>query len=175
MTHVLALVIGFAAAVGMLVYVVVFFSLFVVMPFGAPYVPTSDANRKRVRNMLRGGKRVLELGSGDGRVMIDLAAANGSVDGYELNPILVWRSRRSLRKAGLSGRTRVFLRNFWNHGFGEYDAVCVYGIPYIMDRLGKKLRDELPAGAVVVSVGFPLPGWEPVRQDGTVRMYVHRG
>lgn len=159
----------------MLVYGVVYLSTVAVMPFGAPYVPTSVANRERVARFLRGRKRVLELGSGDGRVMIDLAKENGRVDGYEINPFLVWKSRRALRKAGLSDRTAVFRRNFWKYHLGEYDAVCVYGITYMMPRLERKLLEELSDGAVVVSVGFPFPDWKPSREDGTVRLYEKGG
>lgn len=162
---------GIAIILGMLVYTVFSLSSLVVMPFGAPYVPCNEENRKRLRAIVRGRKRVVDLGSGDGRVVCDLAASNKLVHGYELNPILVWKSRRALRKSGFSERTRVFRRNFWNHSFGEYDAVCVYGISYIMKRLERKLLDELRPGAMVVSVGFAFPNWEPVREEGAVRIY----
>ncbi|MEI7749727.1 MAG: hypothetical protein WCJ25_01855 [Candidatus Moraniibacteriota bacterium] len=165
------LIIGIVASIGLTLFAAVFLSSFAVMAVGAPYVPCSAVNRGRIRAAIRGRKRVLELGSGDGRVMIDLVAENGIVHGYEINPFLVWISRWRLWKLGLSRKTAMYRRNFWKYDFGEYDAVCVYGISYMMERLEKKLLEELPAGALVVSVGFPFPNWEPARQDGTVWVY----
>lgn len=171
LTQILVLFFGIVIILGTLIYLIFTLTSLVVMLFGAPYVPCSEENRKRLRAIVRGRKRVADLGSGDGRVMSDLAASNELVHGYELNPILVWKSRRTLKKSGFSGKTRVFRRNFWNHSFGEYDAVCVYGISYIMKRLERKLLDELRPGAMVVSVGFAFPNWEPIREDGTIRVY----
>jgi len=165
------LIIGIITNVALTFFTVVFLSSFAVMAVGAPYVPCSVANRERIRVSIRGRKRVLELGSGDGRVMCDLVAENGIVHGYEINPFLVWISRWRLWRFGLSRNTAVYRRNFWKYDFGEYDAVCVYGISYMMERLEKKLLAELPAGALVVSVGFPFPHWELARQYGTVRVY----
>ncbi|NTW13488.1 MAG: class I SAM-dependent methyltransferase [Candidatus Moranbacteria bacterium] len=170
MIYILPIILIFVG-VGLLFVLMIRLSALLVMPWGAPYVPCKEENRELIRTMIREKKRVLDLGSGDGRVVADLAAENETVHGYEINPFLVWKSRTTLRKAGLSGKTRIFRRNFWNCDLGEYDAVCVYGISYMMERLEKKLLSELPAGATVVSVGFRFPNWQPVRNEGAVWLY----
>lgn len=141
---------------------------------GPPYLPSKDVTiaemvtlarvkRGRGGKGTRSGTRVAELGSGDGRLAIALAEAGAHVDGYEINPYLVWRSRRNLRAAEranpeLTGRVRFYRKNFWKVDFSDYQAVTTFGIPHIMERLGRKLARELPAGSRVVSNAFPIPG-----------------
>lgn len=132
---------------------------------GPPYLPSKDVTIAEMVRLakIRKGTRVAELGSGDGRLAIALAEAGAQVDGYEINPYLVWRSRRNLRAAEranpeLAGRVRFYRKNFWKVDFRGYQAVTTFGIPHIMERLGRKLDRELPAGSRVVSNAFPIPG-----------------
>lgn len=138
---------------------------------GPPYLPSKDITitemiglvRVRSGKGPRTGTRVAEVGCGDGRLAIALAEAGARVDGYEINPYLAWRARRNVRQAEqrnpkLSGRVRIYRKNFWKVDFRDYQAVTIFGIPHIMERLGRKLARELPAGARVVSNAFPIPG-----------------
>jgi hypothetical protein len=49
--------------------------------------------------------------------------------------------------------------------------VVVYGIPYIMPRLERKLRAELRPGSRVVAHSFPFPNWEPIERHKRVYLY----
>lgn len=139
---------------------------------GAPYVPSSDA---KIREMVRlaaikPGERVADFGSGDGRVVMAFARAGAEAHGYEINPILVWLSRRRIRAAGLADRARIHYQSFWRVNAGPFDVVVVFGISHIMAGLGRKLRRELRLGTRVVSNAFLVPGWEPaVAADGVYR------
>jgi Protein-L-isoaspartate carboxylmethyltransferase len=76
---------------------------------GAPYIPTK---REGVIKMLklarvRPGCKALDIGSGDGRLVIALAQAGAEAHGCEINPVLVWWSRRKIKAAGLEGRAFI--------------------------------------------------------------------
>ncbi len=141
---------------------------------GPFFVPTRRKYVSRIIPMLnlKEGEKVIDLGSGDGRLLIAIAEAGGIAHGFEHNPLLVWRSRRNARKAGLQERIVVYGKNFWDADISEYDAVVIYGIPYIMARLEQKLRSELKKGARVVSYSFSFPTWKPIEKDKAVYLYV---
>jgi hypothetical protein len=149
---------------------------------GAFFVPMPRSDVPRVIRLLalhegdaaRGslsGEKAVDVGSGDGRLLIALAEAGAEAHGFEHNILLVWRSRRAIRKAGLSGKAFVHWSNFWKEDFSSFTAVTIYGIPYIMRRLERKLRAELRSGARVVSYSFTFPNWQLAQSDNRVYLY----
>ncbi|MBI3335210.1 MAG: class I SAM-dependent methyltransferase [Candidatus Portnoybacteria bacterium] len=143
------------------------------MVFGAPFVPS---NRETVKKMiiLAGVKpaiKAADLGSGDGRIVIALAKAGAEAHGYEINPLLVWWSRRRIRKEKLRGKAFIHWGSFWRHDLSSFDVITIFGISYIMRGLEKKLKEELKAGARVVSNEFIFPGWLSLKKDGGVYLY----
>ncbi len=139
----------------------------------APYV---GSKREKVERMLRLAKlietdRVVDLGSGDGRLVF--AAARKGVDeavGYEIHPLLVWRSKVLAKLLRLPQAT-FRAQSFWDVSLSEFNVVFVYQLPRVMIRLAKKFSEELPPGARIISNSFELPGWEPIVEEEGVRMY----
>ena len=130
---------------------------------GPLFVPTERRYVPHIIHFLKlqKGERVVDLGSGDGRLLIALAQAGAEAHGFEHNPMLVWRARRNIKKAGLEGKAFAHHGNFWKQDASRFSAVVIYGIPYIMLRLEQKLQRELPPGARVVAHSFPFPTWQP--------------
>ncbi len=158
-------------ALGMIVYII-FFSV-IPMVRGAFYAPT---NKEALETMVRlarveQGEKAIDIGSGDGRIVIALAKAGAIAHGYEINPLLVWWSRFKIRRAGLGNRAFIFWGDFWHQKFGSFDIVTVYGITYIMKGLEKKLRRELKPGTRVISHGFQFPTWQCSEQSLRVYLY----
>ncbi len=114
-------------------------------------------------------KKIIDLGSGDGTIVLALAEREHAVDGIEINPILAWKSQREVRKRGLSAH--IYRNSFWNVTLEPYDMVIVYGTTYLMPKLEKKLLAELRPGAVVASNYFEFPGWEVRESRGKVHFY----
>jgi cyclopropane fatty-acyl-phospholipid synthase-like methyltransferase len=140
---------------------------------GALYVPT---DRKMVEDMLDIANVgvediVVDLGSGDGRLVIAAAKRGARAVGYEVNPALVWLSNREIRKAHLEEKARVHWKDFWRADLSPYSVVTVFGIGHIMKRLERKLERELKPGSRVVCNLFTFPTWESVKARG-VFLYV---
>ncbi len=125
---------------------------------GAIYFPTSTRSVETMLRFaeIRSGDKVVDLGSGDGRILIAAAKAGAEAVGYEINPILVRRSRRAIARAGISAT--VYWESFWRADLSQFDVVIVYGIPYIMKDLQKKLERELQPGTKIISNAFTFPG-----------------
>ncbi len=111
---------------------------------------------------LEAGGVVYELGSGWGNLAMALAKRfpDRAVVGYELSPLPWLVSRLALR---LWPRPNLALRraDFMAADFGDAALVVCYLYPGAMRRLREKLERELPAGALVVSNAFLVPGWRP--------------
>jgi len=140
---------------------------------GPFYVPTKRNYVPHIVKFLaiKQGEKAVDLGSGNGRLLIALAQAGAEAHGFEHNPLLVWRSRYNIKKAGLHGKAFVHMNNFWDVDVSSFNCVVIYGIPYIMPKLEEKLRRELKSGARVVAHSFPFPSWKPVESHKRVYLY----
>ena len=159
------------AIVGLVVYL--FFFVFFPLGRGAIYDPSS-ANETRVIADLadvQRGERAADLGSGDGRVVIALALKGAEAHGYEVNPVLVFISRRNIRQAGLSGRAFIHWGSFWRKDLSRYRLITVFQVGFVMARLEAKLNRELAPGARVVSHYWRFPGLSPERTQGNIYRY----
>lgn len=145
--------------------------------FGAVYYPTKwDCVEAMVRiARVRPGERMADVGSGDGRILIAFAKAGAEAHGFEINPYLVWRSRRAIRRARLEGKAFVHWRSFWRVDLAPFDVVVVYGIPYIMASLARKFVRELAPGSRVISNVFAFPRWRPIEKQGDLSLYIVGG
>lgn len=115
--------------------------------------------------------KAVDLGSGDGRVVIELARAGFEAHGFESNIYLVWWSRWKIRKAGLEKKAFIHRKNYWKHNLGEFDVVVLFGVFYMVKKLEKKLAEELNFGTLVVSNYFEFPNWKEIRKNNKLYIY----
>ncbi|NXA52074.1 F173B methyltransferase, partial [Nothocercus julius] len=132
-----------------------------------PFVPATSAQIENVLQMLRGRRgSVVDIGSGDGRVVIAAAKRGFKAVGYELNPWLVWYSRYSAWRDGVHQNTKFYISDLWKVSFSHYTNVIIFGVPQMMPQLEKKLEEELQHNARVIACRFPFPCWIPDRIAG---------
>lgn len=154
-------------------YFVFTFLFFYALIFGAPYVPIPKYGLEKMIEFaaIKPGQKAVDLGSGDGRIMIAMAKAGAIVHGYEVNPVLVWWTKWKIKKEGLEGKAFVHLKSFWNEDLSSFDIVTLFGIRKIMPRLEKKLDKELKPGAKIISFGFTFPGWQHLKKEQAAFLY----
>ncbi len=130
---------------------------------GALYIPTDSVLLEAMlaAARLQSGDTLVDIGSGDGRLVIAAARRGIVAKGYEINPLLVWVSRHKIKKAGLENMASIEWKDFWSANFAPYSVVTVFGIGHIMTRLERKFDGELVPGARVVCNLFALPNWIP--------------
>lgn len=118
---------------------------------------------------LRRGERFLDLGCGDGRVLLRAAEDYGAeVTGVELDPRLAAIARDLLAAAGIEGT--VLEADFETVPI-EADVVFAYLSPATLQRLRPRLAG-LPPTSRVVTTGYPVPGWLP--SDLIERAFLYR-
>ncbi len=143
---------------------------------GPPYVPTDDKTLQDFLTIIkkRKKKKIIDLGSGDGKIVIALAKAGYEVTGVEINPLLVYKSRKLIQKYGLQKKATIRWRNFWGANISEYDTIIIYGIKHIMKKLGNKLNKNAKKNTLILTNFFVFPGWKEIGKKNKVRVYIKR-
>lgn len=109
---------------------------------------------------------VIDLGSGDGRIVISAARELGARGiGIELDADLVARSRENARRAGVADRAEFVQGDVLREDISKASVVTVYLLPWLMEKLQPRLLGELQPGTRIVSHAFTMPGWKPDRVD----------
>ena len=142
--------------------------------WGAIYVSTTEEKVKQMISILdlKGKQKAVDLGSGDGRLVIALAKAGIVAYGYEINPFLVSIANKNIKNAGVEGKAFVYHKNLWKENLGEFDVVVIYPMAHMMKKLEKKLEKELKPGAQVVSNYFTFPKWQHAKKENNVYLYI---
>jgi cyclopropane fatty-acyl-phospholipid synthase-like methyltransferase len=109
------------------------------------------------------GDFVVDLGSGDGRLVIAAVAKYGARGGFgvDISPMMITLSNDNAAKAGVADRVRFYERDLFTTDVSEATVVTVYLLPSIMGKVERKLRAELKPGARVVVHDFAFPDWSP--------------
>ena len=140
---------------------------------GAPFAPTNSGYVKRMLEIakVKPGELAVDIGSGDGRIVIALAKAGCEAHGYENNVFLVWLSRFKIKRAGLAGKATIHHKSFWQQDFSKYSVVTIFGMSHFMAKLSEKLQAELKPGARVVCNTYSLPNWKPETINDRIYLY----
>lgn len=156
-----------------LVFGMVVVALFsTVIVFGAPYLPTLKDQQKAAFELLdlRPGQVLLELGSGDGRMLAEAARQGIRAVGYELNPLLAaWSWLMTRRYKGL---VTVRCRNFWQADLAGADGIYVFLQDRFMARLHTKITQEIRSSVKLVSFAFQLPEVKHVTEKSGMYLYI---
>ena len=106
---------------------------------------------------------VIDLGSGDGRIVITAAKRFGSRGlGVEIVPDLVAQSRANALKAGVAERVDFRVQDLFVTALNEATVVTMYLLPEVNLQLRPRLL-ALPAGTRIVSHDWDMGDWLPDR------------
>jgi hypothetical protein len=102
---------------------------------------------------------LIDLGSGDGRIVIAAAKRGARALGIEYNPDMVELSRQNAQKAGVSDKASFKQGDIFETDFSEATVVSMYLLPELNMRLRPKILEMKP-GTRVVSHAFDMEDWE---------------
>jgi outer membrane protein assembly factor BamB/precorrin-6B methylase 2 len=125
----------------------------------ALFVPTPE---EVVFEMLKAAKvtdkdLVVDLGSGDGRILIAAAQSGAKAVGYEIDRQLVEFSRDKIRAEKLEGLVTVHEEDFYKADFNEATVVAAFLYPAVLEKLKPQL-EKLKPGTRIVAHSFAIPG-----------------
>ena len=133
-----------------------------------PFVPTPQAVVDRMLDMaqVKAGELVIDLGSGDGRIMITAAQRHGARGfGVEIDPRLVQRSNEEARRQGVADRVKFLRQDLFNTDFHEANVLTLYLLPDVNIALRPRILAELKPGTRVVSHDYDMREWRPDAEE----------
>lgn len=141
-----------------------------ILLFGAPYLPSLRSQIITAFELLdlKPGQRLLEIGSGDGRVLRYAAERGIHAVGYEMNLFLVIYSRWRLRRYK---HVDVVWANAWKKQWPPTDAVYVFGLKRLMPKVYTKIVQSNGKKVKLVSVGFPSASGNLQQETNGVFLY----
>lgn len=158
-----------------IIALVIVFSFGLVVFFGAPYLPTLTPQVQAALRLadLKPGDMLLELGCGDGKVLMAAAEQGIKTVGYELNPLLAafaWLRTRRHRKL-----VTVVWGDFWRAKWPPAQAIFVFLLPKYMEKLDKKVVQYSRNDVKLVSFAFEITGKKPTAVEEGVFLYTYSG
>jgi SAM-dependent methyltransferase len=144
--------------------------------WGAPWIPVSLRTADRMLRMAetQPGQTVIDLGAGDGRLVV-LAARKyrARAIGVEIDPLRTLAANAIIRLLGLQGKAQVHWENLRRFNVSGADVVALYLMQGTNQKLKESLEKSLRPGAKVVSYMFSMSGWTPVALDDRHGIFVY--
>lgn len=127
-----------------------------------PYVPTPDKVIERMLDLSQvgSGDYVMDLGAGDGRIVIQAIQRGAYGHGVELKRSLVQRARTNAEQAGVADRGIFREQDLTQTDFSQASVVTMYLAPDVNSQVRERLLAQLRPGARIVSHGFGMGLWE---------------
>src|SRR5678815_3196863 len=126
------------------------------------WVPTPPALIERMLDMacVTAQDYVIDLGSGDGRMVIAAAKRGARALGVEYNPMLVEAARRTAALEDVAHRATFVQGDLYDADVSEATVLALFLLPENLRRLRLKF-DGLRAGTRIVTNRFEIDGWAP--------------
>lgn len=129
----------------------------------APYVPTPQevVDRMLALAEVKKGDVVMDLGCGDGRIVITAAKTYGARGiGVDIDPVLLAQANANAEAAGVSHLVTFKLQDAMTADLSEVSVLTLYLLSSSNLKLRPKLTRELTPGSRIVAHNFALGDWE---------------
>lgn len=129
-----------------------------------PYVQTPQNVVDRMLELAHvgPGDYVIDLGSGDGRMVITAAAKYGARGfGVDLDPRLVKLANQRAARAGVADRAVFYERDLYDTDLSAASVVTIYLLPEVNLMVRPKLLATLKPGTRIVSHDYDMGEWPP--------------
>jgi SAM-dependent methyltransferase len=147
---------------------IVLFLCYYILSFftGAPFVPTPMSVISEMLTSAKISKKdvVYDLGSGDGRMLIEAAKRGAHARGWEINPFLVIWTKLVAMRYGVGKNVNVHLQTYQKADLHDATVIFLYNMPAFLPALEKKFKKDLKPGTKIYSYKFSLDSFKPVSE-----------
>jgi 2-polyprenyl-3-methyl-5-hydroxy-6-metoxy-1,4-benzoquinol methylase len=141
----------------------------------APYQVTPMPVVERMLDLagVAPGVRLVDLGCGDGRIVIAAARRGARALGIDIDPARIACAEAAARESGVQENARFAQGDLFAADLSDADVVTLFLLGHVNAWLEGKLRSELKPGARVAGYAFPMPNWAPTAEEAHDRVAVY--
>jgi precorrin-6B methylase 2 len=132
------------------------------------WVPTSPAMVEKMLDVAKVTPQdvVMDLGSGDGRMIIAAAKRGAQAVGVEYTPEMVEHARQNARDAGVEGKATFIQGDMYAADISKASVLALFLLTHNLDKMKDKFLALKPGSRIVLNT-YEITGWEA---DETTRM-----
>ncbi|MEK7581410.1 MAG: methyltransferase domain-containing protein [Patescibacteria group bacterium] len=139
-----------------------------------PYV---GAKRESIKNLtklahIKKRETVVDLGSGDGRLLFEAASFGAFAVGYEINPFLIALSKLKRKLKGLDEQVKINAQSMWKADLKVADVIFVYSLAKKTKKFEDFIYTNAQHGTRVVVNTNPFPNKKPDKTEGKIFLYI---
>lgn len=137
-------------------------------PYLGSFVPTplDVVERMLMLGEVGPGDVVYDLGCGDGRIVVTAAKRFGIRGvGIDVNPRRIAEAKANAQRQGVQHLVRFVRGDANTADISEATVVMLYLTLLGNMKLRRRLREQLPPGARIVSRDFPMGDWQPEKTE----------
>lgn len=129
------------------------------------FVGSAPATVDRMVRMagLRDGETVMDMGSGDGRIVFAAAQSNATVRGLgvDIDERLVRQSNAQAETLGIADRVKFLHQNAFDADLANVDVIFMWFFPELMRLVRVNILDQARPGTRVVAALWGFGSWQP--------------
>ena len=124
------------------------------------WLPTAQALAEKMLNLAQVTPQdyVIDLGSGDGRIVVAAAKRGARALGIEYNPDMVALSKRNAIREGIADKARFIEGDIFKSDFTQATVITMFLLPELNLQLRQSILDLKP-GTRIVSNSFDMGEW----------------
>lgn len=138
-----------------------------------PYVASKRDKVQTIVKLaqIKKGQTIVDLGSGDGRLLFEAATRGAFAIGYEINPFLIFLTIVRSKLKGLSDNIEIYKKNLWKADLKVADVIFVYGRKKTMKKFEDFVYKNAQKGTRVIVNTNPFPNKKPIEIKDKVFLY----
>lgn len=131
-----------------------------------PFVPTPYETVEEMLNIANvgPGDYVIDLGSGDGRIVIAAGKRGAFGHGVDIDPKRINEARKNAVKSGVDDKVLFIEGNLFETDFSKATVVTMYLLNSVNMKLRPHMLEKLKPGTRIVSYYFNMNDWQPDKQ-----------
>jgi len=162
----------------LLIIILLLIFLSMIWPPDSPWAPWWRTNKKTAKAICRLAKInktdfVIDLGCGDGEVLLESGKLGAKGLGVEIDPIRVLIAKLRILANRLNKNIVIKRKNLFEQDLSNASVVIVYLVPKTLDRLLPKFKKQLKKGTRIVSYRYDVNlKSAKVDEENNLRLYI---